>query len=128
MIYKGAEQPESIGEHLLSDEIRSVYSGNGYVGLVFRGTDSNARYRMDVYDSGDNLVEKCDIDFEYTDVLFEDSDLVIYNESSCMIYTYKGKVKYNESFRDGVRLMIPTDKAYRYVLSTSSAVETIRLN
>ncbi len=128
MIYKGAEQPESLGEHLLSDEIRSVYSGNGYVGLVFRGTDSNARYRMDVYDSGDNLVEKCDIDFEYTDVLFEDSDLVIYNESSCMIYTYKGKVKYNEPFRDGVRLMIPTDKAYRYVLSTSSAVETIRLN
>ena len=128
MIYKGAEQPESLGEHLLSDEIKSVFAGNGYVGLVFRSSDSDARYRMDVYDSGDNLVGKFNIDFEYTDVLFEDSDLVIYNESSCIIYTYRGKEKYNDSFRDGVRLVIPTDKAYRYVLSTSSAVETIRLN
>jgi hypothetical protein len=128
MIYKGAEQPESLGEHLISDEIRSVYTGNGYFGLVFRSSDPDVRYRMDVYDAGDDLVGKYDIDFEYTDVLFEDSNLVIYNESSCMIYTYRGKMKYNDSFRNGVRLMIPTDKAYRYVLSTSSSVDTIRLN
>ena len=128
MIYKGDEQPESLGEHLISDEIRSVYTGNGYFGLVFRSSDPEVRYRMDVYDSGDNLVGKYDIDFEYTDVLFEDSNLVIYNEASCMIYTYRGKLKYSDSFRNGVRLMIPTDKAYRYVLSTSSSVDTIRLN
>lgn len=128
MIYKGAEQPESIGEHLLSDEIRSVFAGGGYVGLVFRSTDSESRYRMDVYDTGDNLVGKYPIDFEYTDVLFEEKDLVIYNEASCMICTYRGKVKFDDSFRSGVRLVIPTDKAYRYVLSTSSSVDTIRLN
>ena len=128
MIYKGSDQPESLGEHLFTDEIKSVFAGGGYLGLVFRSDDPEVRYRMDVYDSGDNLVDKFDIDFEYTDVLFEDSDLVIYNESSCIIYTYKGRVKFNDSFRSPVRLMIPTDKAYRYVLSTPASVDTIRLN
>ena len=128
MIYKGSDQPESIGEHLFSDEVRSVFSGNGYLGLVYRSENPESRYRLDVYDSTDSLVGKFDIDFEYTDVLFEKDDLVIYNESRCRIYTYRGKIKFDDSFRNGVRLLIPTDNAYRYVLSTGSAVDTIRLN
>ncbi len=128
MIYKGSDQPESIGEHLFSDELRSVFSGNGYLGLVYRSENPESRYRLDVYDSTDSLVGKFDIDFEYTDVLFEKDDLVIYNESRCRIYTYRGKIKFDDSFRNGVRLLIPTDNAYRYVLSTGSAVDTIRLN
>jgi hypothetical protein len=128
MIYKGSDQPESIGEHLFTDEVRSVFAGNGYLGLVFRSDDPESRYRMDVYDGSDSLVGKYDIDFEYTDVLFEGSDLVIYNEARCLIYTYHGKEKYNDAFRTPVRLMVSTDNAYRYVVSTSSSVDTIRLN
>lgn len=126
MIYKGSDQPESIGEHLFKDEIKSVYSGGGYLALIFKG-EEDARYRADVYNSSDNLVGKYDIDFEYSDILFEKDDLVIYNESMCTIYTYKGRVKFDGSFRNGIRLIVPTDKAYRYVLSTQIAVENVRL-
>ncbi len=128
MVYKGSDQPESIGEHLFTDEVRSVFSGGGYFGIVFRSEDPDSRYRMDVYDNSDSLVGKYDIDFEYTDVIFEKDDLVIYNESRCRIYTYKGRMKFDDSFRNGVRLMIPTENAYRYVLSTNNSVDTIRLN
>lgn len=128
MIYKGSDQPESIGEHLFTDEVKSVFTGNGYLGLVFRSDDPEAKYRMDVYDSSDSLVGKYDIYFEYTDVLFEKSDLVIYSDSRCLIYTYHGKVKFDDSFRNPVRLLVSTDNAYRYVVSTSSSVDTIRLN
>ena len=128
MIYKGADQPESLGEHLFTDEVKSVFAGGGYLGLVFRSDDPESKYRMDVYDSSDTLVGKYDIDFEYTDVLFEESGPVIYNESRCLIYTYHGKVKFDDGFRNPVRLMVSTDNAYRYVVSTSSSVDTIRLN
>ena len=128
MFYKGADQPESIGEHLISEEIKSVFAGNGYLGIVFRSDDADAKYRMSVFNDAGSLVGKYDIDFEYTDVLFEKDTLVIYNETHCIIYTYKGKVKFNEQFRGGVRLIIPTENAYRYVLSTNAAIETVRLN
>ncbi len=126
MIYKGADQPESIGEHLFGDEIKSVYSGEGYLALVFKGDE--AKYRADVYNTSDDLVGKFDIDFDYSDILFEKDDLVIYNDSRCVIYTYRGRQKFDGSFRNGVRLIIPTDKAYRYILSTQISVENIRLN
>ena len=71
---------------------------------------------------------KFDIDFDYSDILFEKDDLVIYNDSRCLIYTYRGREKFDGSFRNGVRLIVPTDKAYRYVLSTQISVENIRLN
>jgi len=126
MIYKGSDQPESIGEHLFRDEIKSVYAGNGYLALVFKGDET--KYRADVYNTSDDLVGKFDIDFDYSDILFEKNDLVIYNESRCLIYTYRGREKFDGSFRNGVRLIVPTDKAYRYVLSTQISVENIRLN
>lgn len=128
MFYKGSDQPESIGEHLISDEIRSVFSGNGYIGIVFRSDDPGVKYRMSVYNNSDTLVGKYDIDFEYTDVLFEKDDLVIYNESNCIIYTYRGKVKFDDSFRNSIRLIVPTENAFRYVLSTNTSIDTVRLN
>jgi len=128
MIYKGSEQPESLGEHLFSDEIRSVFSGNGYLGMIHRSDDPDHKYRLDVYNSADALVGKYDIDFEYSDILFEDKTLVVYNESRCVIYTYSGKVKFDSGFNASVRLMVPTENAFRYVLSTASDVETVRLN
>ncbi len=128
MFYKGSDQPESIGEYLISEEIKSVFTGNGYLGIVFRADDGDAKYRMSVFNDAGSLVGKYDINFEYTDVLFEKDDLVIYNESSCIIYTYKGKIKFDDAFRGGVRLIIPTENAYRYVLSTNASIETVRLN
>ncbi len=126
MIYKGSDQPESIGEHLFRDEIKSVYAGEGYLALVYKGDET--KYRADVYNTSDDLVGKFDIDFDYSDILFEKDDLVIYNDSRCLIYTYRGREKFDGSFRNGVRLIVPTDKAYRYVLSTQISVENIRLN
>ena len=126
MIYKGSDQPESIGEHLFRDEIKSVYAGEGYLALVYKGDET--KYRADVYNTSDDLVGKFDIDFDYADILFEKDDLVIYNDSRCLIYTYRGREKFDGSFRNGVRLIVPTDKAYRYVLSTQISVENIRLN
>ena len=95
---------------------------------MFRADDGDAKYRMSVFNDAGSLVGKYDINFEYTDVLFEKDDLVIYNESSCIIYTYKGKIKFDDAFRGGVRLIIPTENAYRYVLSTNASIETVRLN
>ena len=128
MFYKGADQPESLGEHLITDEIRSVFTGNGYLGLVFRSDDPDVKYELSVYNNSDTLVGKYDINFEYADVMFEKDDLVIYNESNCIIYTYRGKIKYDDAFRNGVRLIVPTDYAYRFVLSTGSSIDTVRLN
>ncbi|MBR1861640.1 MAG: hypothetical protein IJ796_07265 [Lachnospiraceae bacterium] len=130
MFYSGDEQPSPKTEYLeYSDkEIRSIYSGNSHLGIVMNSDKPENRYRMDVYDSNGSLTGKFYFDIEYADIFFEKNGFVIYNESECLIKTYDGRTKFEGKFDSTVNVMLPTDKAYRYVIADSSNMYTIQLN
>ena len=127
MIYTGNRKPVSAAEKLFDEEVLSVYYNESYVGLVFRADDSEHLYRFDVYDTQGELAGKFYFDKEYTDLFFDKDNIVIYNESECMILTMGGIVKYNGSFSKTVRLMLPAQSAYRYILVTDNSIDTIQL-
>ncbi len=127
MIYQGLETPTTKVEYLFDSEVKAVYSENGYLGLVFLSDDPAYRYMIRIYNSQGNSEGVFYFDMEYKDVLFEKSDFVIYNESQCLIQTYDGREKFNGSFRKSVSVMIPTEKAYRYLLVSDDSLDVVQL-
>ncbi len=130
MFYVGEEQPTPKAEYLeyADKEIRSVYSGSGHLGVVLNSDKGDSRYRMDVYDSNGNLTGNFYFDLDYNDIFFEKNSFVIYNESECLIMTYDNRVKFEGTFDNTVNVMMPTDKAYRYVIADDNSIKTIQLN
>mgnify|MGYP000019808496 CR=1 FL=1 len=127
MIYSGGRKPVVEMERLYDREIHSVFHSDRYVGLVFLSEDSEHRYRIDVYDAAASKMRSFYFDMDYTDIFFEKDTMVIYNETQCQIMTMDGIEKFNGSFSKPVRLMLPTGKAYRYLLVTDSSIDTIQL-
>jgi hypothetical protein len=127
MIYQGLETPTTKAEYLFDQEVRAVYSENGYLGLIFGSDDPEHRYMIKIYNSQGNSEGTFYFDMEYKDVLFEKSDFVIYNESECLIQTYDGREKFNGSFKRSVSVMVPTDKAYRYLLVSDGSLDVVQL-
>ena len=128
MIYGGdGQKPISIAEHLYDEEVRSVFYSDKYIGLVFPGGDGNQKYRMDVYGTGGDKIGSYYFDINYTDIFFGQDNFVIYNETECLIETISGIEKFNGNFNKTVRLMIPTNSAYRYVIVTDTSIDTIQL-
>lgn len=128
MFYSGDEQPSVKAEYLLDNEILSVFSGNGHLGVVFASGSDKGRYRLSVYNATGELVDDYFFDLDYTDIFFEKNDFVVYNESECLIRTYDGKDKFAGTFDLSVHVMMPTDKAYCYVIADENIIETIQLN
>ncbi|MCR4618319.1 MAG: DUF5711 family protein [Lachnospiraceae bacterium] len=130
MFYVGDEQPSPKAEYLeYSDkEIQAVYSGSGHLGIVLMSDKEDYRYRMDVYDSNAALTGNFYFNIDYTDIFFEKNDFVIYSESDCLIKTYDGKTKFEGKFDQSVNVMIPTDKAYSYIIADDTTIQTIQLN
>ena len=64
---------------------------------------------------------------EYTDILFDNESYIIYNETDLYIGTMDGKEKYNGTFMKPVNLLVPTGKAYCYMMVTGESIEVIRL-
>jgi len=127
MIYSGSQKPVSKAEYLYDQEVRSVFYSDKYVGLVFQSEKEEKKYRMDVYDTSAEKRGSYYFDTDYTDIFFGQDNFVIYNDTECVIMTLSGIEKFNSSFTKTVRLMLPTESAYRYVLVTDTSIDTIQL-
>ena len=127
MFYGGAQKPVVSAESLISDSVQSVYYGEEYVGLVFISTESSNRYRLDVYHKSGELKQSIEFDIEYSDILFHEDQIIIYNESECHIYNSSGVEKYGGRFEQSVLVMIPQSAKYRYMIVTPDSIDTIEL-
>lgn len=129
MIYSGSHKPSPQEEHLCDREVRSVFHNERYIGRVFFSDDSENRYQIEIYDTTVSNSEAINLyfDMDYTDMFFDKGNLVIYNETECQIITMEGIEKFHGTFVKPVRLMVPTGKAYKYMLVTDDSMDTIQL-
>ena len=127
MFYSGAQKPVSAAESLISDNVQSVFYGEEYVGLVYISRESSNRYRLDVYHKSGELRQSIEFDMEYSDILFQGDQIIIYNESECTIYNNSGMEKYSGRFEKTVLKLIPQSNAYRYMLVTPDSVDSVEL-
>jgi len=128
MFYTGDEQPTTKAEYLLDKEILSVFANNGHLGVVFGNNNDEGQYRMSVYNSNGDLQGEYCFDLDYRDIFFEKNTFVVYNESECLVRTYDGKDKFAGRFDTGVKVMLPTDKPYKYIIADDKSIKTIQLN
>lgn len=127
IIYSGEHTPKEAVWYMVNEEIRSVFYSDKYIGLVFRETEGESPYRMDVYSATTERVGSFGIDIEYTDIFFGQDNFVAYNESECVIKTLDNIEKYRGEFTEQVRLILPAGSSYRYYLVTDDAIDTIQL-
>lgn len=128
MFYSGRQIPTSTKEIILSETVRAVFYSSKYVGLVFLNVEGETKYRLDVYNTSGNLVHAYEFDQEYSEILFHDDFVYIYNESECLIYQVKGKLKFDGQFDIPVQLLLPTTARDKLVLVSRNRIQNIRLN
>ena len=126
--YGGTDKPVSIAEKLLNEEIQAVYTGKEHVGLVYIDTTGVALYRIDVYDKKGNLVLSQNIDIDYQNILIQKTNVVIYNNTECIMYSMSGKEKYRGTFGKSVSLLVPVNKNNRFIMVSPDSIDIIELN
>lgn len=132
--YEGAEIPEEKTTVTPDTEIKSVFWGDGRIGIVTQGDDStaeseeeNGRYRVTLYDSSGKQVLSQKTDLEYSQVKLSGKYLILYNENACEIYSEKGVLKYSGTFDSVIADLYKGSGRNKFVLVFSDRTETIRL-
>lgn len=125
--FQGAEKPLNIASDLLEEQVQSVYYNENYVGLVFINQSGESAYRLDVYNESGSRIHSQLFDIEYTDIVFNKDQIIIYNDLECQICNIKGVDKFAGSFEKSTSLLIPTSSVYRFITVTSDSIEAIEL-
>lgn len=127
-IYKMKDKPDLKEEIELKDEIQKVFYNEEYIGLVFKNSNSNEPYRIEVYNLSGTRVMKKNINMDFETVLFSGNNVLMYNDLNCQIISLKGVEKFNYTFKGQVNSIIPVDGSRIYLFMTNSAIEKVRLN
>ena len=119
--------PSVKSEVFFSGQIKSVFHNDNYYGVVSAGKE-DADNVLDVYNmSGTRRFEK-EISATYTDVEFTKTNEVLLTDGQqVVIYTLLGVKKFDHTFAEGVRQIIPWESRRTYVLIKNDTMERIRL-
>ena len=127
VFFQGAERPASVASNFIEEEVQSIYYSENYVGLVFINQSGESAYRLDVYNASGSKIHSQLFDIEYTDIVFNKDQIIIYNDMDCQICSIKGVDKFTGEFDKSTCLVIPTASIYKYITVTMDSVDTIEL-
>lgn len=128
MFFEGSKKPVSSADILLDVEIQGVYYSDTHVGLLFYDQTGEYKYRINVYDTSGKKVMSYGFDMDFKDILIRNDQIMIYNESKCMVVGLNGKLKYSGTFEDRVHFAAATDSPRKFVLIMNEGLATMEFN
>lgn len=135
VLYSMTYYPEVVKQVDFGREIKSLFVSDKYLGFVFRNNMEVAegekapdgKYHMEVYTTSGRLYMQRDFDFEYETITNTNQEIIMYNDSECVMYTFSGKEKFRYTFTEPIIKLLPKNTLDEYILIGSSAIEEIRL-
>ena len=107
VIYGGGQRPKSVADVLLNEEIQSIFYNESHIGLVFLDTTGNGKYRLDVYNTSGLVETSLYFDMDYKDIIFRKDNIIIYNETQCLLAKMNGVERFNGDFQTPYLLFEP---------------------
>lgn len=125
-IYSIKQKPKLVYEQEFEDKIESVFFSSKYIGIVFASNDSSYSQVLKVYNTEGEKVFSKTLDFKYNDIIFTGKNVVMYDESSCRMYSFSGKERFNYTFDKKINKMIPVTDS-EYIIVGDGTIEEIEL-
>ncbi len=127
MFFSGSEKPLSSAVNFLNEEVQSVFYTDRYVGLVFLNTEGDGKYRLDIYDETGNLINGKSFDMEYTNIIFDEDEYIIYSSTEYSINNMHGTERFTGMFEENVYLLATTRKRNRFLVMTQDAMKVMEM-
>lgn len=128
MFFSGSKKPVSNADILLNEEIQGVYYSDTHVGLLFYDQTGMNKYRLDVYNTSGEKVTSYAFDMNFKDILIRNDQIMIYNESECVVVGLNGNLKYSGMFEGKVHYAAATDSPRKFLLVINNGLATLEFD
>ena len=128
MFFSGSKKPVSNADILLDQEIQGVYYSDSHVGLLFYDQTGMNKYRLDVYNTSGEKVLEYAFDMNFKDILIRNDQIMIYNESECIVVGLNGNMKYSGMFEGKVHYVAATDSPRKFVVVINNGLAALEFD
>ena len=126
-IYTFEESPEIVYEDLeFAGEIRSLFYSDKYIGMLVENSESDSSYDIKVFDNTGNMQFEMGVEKAYSHITFAGSNVLMYSDSECEMYSFAGICKFKYRFEETVSALMSAN-GRDFVYATSGETNIIRL-
>ena len=112
----------------IEEEIRTIFYGSQYAGVIVKTVAGEADSRLDLYSLEGNHIFSRDFSYEYEHVDIDGDNIFLYNEDSCRIYNRFGNLKYEGTFDFPVSKLCSGSFSGEIIAAGPQAVKKIKLH
>lgn len=125
-ISEGWEVPEKKTEIHISQEIKSAFHTDRYIGFVLLNEEKSG-YELRLYDKSGKQVMNRAIAGEYGNVQMAGNEIILYEGNRCSIYTSTGMPRFDGNLEEDVLMMVPTEGINQYLVMSTDELRVIYL-
>lgn len=126
-IYSFEESPELVYENSeFEGEIRSLFYSDKYIGMLVENSESDSSYDIKVFDNTGNIQFEMGLEKAYSHIAFAGSNVLMYSDSECEMYSFAGICKFTYRFEESVSALMSAN-GRDFVYATSGETNIIRL-
>ena len=114
----------------IDDEIQKVFYDESRLGVVVKENKENgetAEWILRLYDSSGNVELEEMIPDNMEEIFIQGDRIVMYEPSSCVIQTDGGRIRYENTFENGITKMLPGGSDREYIIVSDGKIKKIRL-
>lgn len=127
VIFEGKQIPEESKVVTVEDEILSTFCDGENIGLVFRNTQGESPYRIELYSSTGRLKWKTGVDIAFEHIMVSKDQILLYNSSEFAVYSMNRTCRYQGALKEGSVQNIFKVAQNRYMVIMEGGMETIKL-
>lgn len=127
VVYQGKQIPEESVTVETEDEILAAFCDDSHIGMVFRNTQGESPYRLEIYNSRGKLKCTADVDVAFDHISISKNQILLYNTNEFAVYSMNGTCRYQGALQEGnIRGFFKVARN-RYMVVLDGGTETIKL-
>lgn len=126
LLFHYMEEPGTPIEVGVDSNIKSILHNKNSVGVVLEAGDSGYNELILYNLSGKKILDK-KIDFNYNNIYMTEKEIIMYDNTSCIIMKLNGVVKFSHTFDTNINALYPINDLDRYFLISGSQIMQISL-
>ena len=120
------DSKEVTAQQTFENEIVSVFCSDQKLGFIFRNSDENGQYYMEIYNKAGKRNASVYFDFDYEGINVSDDEIILYNTQEVAVYQMNGRLKFSSTLNTSVTNVMASWESGMYWLVDDQSLREIR--
>ena len=118
---------EITAQQTFENEIASVFCSDQKIGFIFKASDENGQYYMEIYNKAGRKNSSVYFDFNYEGINVYDDEVILYNSQEMAVYQMNGRLKFTSTLNTSVTNIMASWESGMYWLVDDQSLREIHI-